>query len=138
MVLDERYHVSSLNPEELYLLVNAGLMFLFTWIRRISILLLGLQVSGFMIFSVYRLSLSLWQSVLRVLPANNAVTDLWHWTWYFFFEVLEIGRYPVLLGNVLVVIAIVAFLGEMALHASLIDHGKSARTITKIEVTHDA
>jgi hypothetical protein len=40
---------------------------------------------------------------------------VYSWISYLLFDVLEVGRFPVLLGNILVVLALIGFFGELVI-----------------------
>jgi hypothetical protein len=93
----------------LYLLLLCRLL------RKTVLLLLALQISGFMAYSLYNLTIIAYNNIILVLPKTHSTVDILGWLRFLLFDVLEIGRFPVLLGNVLVILSGLAFLGEFAL-----------------------
>ena len=93
-------------------IITKWLGILFFWSRRIAILGLGIQFSLFVTFYLFRLSLSTWNSMLKVFPSTHSLPDFKAWFFYFAFDIMQIGRFPVYFGNVLVVIALIGLIGE--------------------------
>jgi hypothetical protein len=86
------------------------------WIRRIALIGLAAQFTAFALYTLLDGLMIVWNKIQLSLSATR---DTWlyviHGIQYVAIDLLEIGRIPVLFGNLLIFAAALAFLGELLL-----------------------
>ena len=78
----------------------------------ISIFLLAVQFLGFVSYSVVKTFLIVKNHISSILPVSFTAQDIYDWLRYIFIDVFEVNRFPVLTGNTLAVIALIATVWE--------------------------
>jgi hypothetical protein len=78
----------------------------------ISIFLLALQFLGFVCYSLVNTFLVLKNQITSIMPVTFTAQDISIWLRYIFIDILEIDRFPVVAGNTLALIALIATVWE--------------------------
>jgi hypothetical protein len=78
----------------------------------ISIFLLAVQFLGFVCYSLANAFLILKNQITSIMPVAFTAQDIYIWLTYIFIDILEIDRFPVVTGNTLAIIALIATVWE--------------------------